>query len=48
MTKETRFNLCEADIPKFWYNINADSPCPQNPVLNPVTKEPVKIGRAHV
>lgn len=41
MTKETRFNLCEADIPKFWYNINADSPCPQNPVLNPVTKEPV-------
>lgn len=41
MTKETRFNLCEADIPKFWYNINADSPCPQNPVLHPVTKEPV-------
>lgn len=37
----TRFNLNEADIPKFWYNINADNPIPPQPVLHPVTMEPV-------
>ncbi len=28
MTDQTRFLLNENDIPKFWYNINADSPVP--------------------
>ena len=26
MTNTTRFELSEADLPRFWYNINADSP----------------------
>ena len=38
---QTRFELNEADLPKFWYNINADSPVPPAPVLNPQTKQPV-------
>ena len=33
--------LSETDLPKFWYNINADSPVPPAPVLHPGTKEPV-------
>jgi tryptophan synthase beta chain len=33
--------LNETDLPKFWYNINADSPVPPAPVLHPGTKEPV-------
>jgi tryptophan synthase beta chain len=33
--------LNETDLPKFWYNVNADSPVPPAPVLNPMTKEPV-------
>jgi len=37
----TRFLLNEEDLPKFWYNINADSPVPPAPVLHPGTKEPV-------
>lgn len=41
MTEQTHFNLTENDIPKFWYNINADSPCPPAPVLNPTTFQPV-------
>jgi tryptophan synthase beta chain len=41
MTKQTHFNLTENDIPKFWYNINADTPCPPAPVLNPATFQPV-------
>ncbi len=41
MTTETRFNLTQADLPKFWYNINADSPVKPAPVLHPGTKEPV-------
>ena len=38
---QTRFELNESDLPKFWYNINADSPVPPAPVLNPQTKQPV-------
>ncbi len=38
---QTRFMLSEADLPKFWYNINADSPVSPAPVLNPQTMEPV-------
>lgn len=41
MTDQTRFLLNESDIPKFWYNINADSPVPPAPVLHPGTLEPV-------
>jgi tryptophan synthase beta chain len=41
MSEQTRFNLSENDLPKFWYNINADSPIPPTPVLHPGTKEPV-------
>ena len=41
MTDQTRFLLTESDLPKFWYNINADSPVPPTPVLHPGTMEPV-------
>ncbi len=41
MSEQTRFLLNESDVPKFWYNINADSPVPPTPVLNPHTFEPV-------
>jgi tryptophan synthase beta chain len=38
---QTRFLLGESDLPKFWYNINADMPVPPPPVLHPQTMEPV-------
>ena len=38
---QNRFHLSEQEIPKFWYNVNADNPCPPAPVLHPGTKEPV-------
>ena len=41
MSAQTRFILQEADLPKAWYNIAADSPVAPQPVLNPMTKEPV-------
>ncbi|NOH03346.1 MAG: TrpB-like pyridoxal phosphate-dependent enzyme [Chloroflexi bacterium] len=41
MTNQTRFLLNESDLPKFWYNINADNPVPPTPVLHPGTMEPV-------
>ncbi len=41
MSAQTRFLLNETDLPKFWYNINADSPVPPAPVLHPQTMEPV-------
>jgi tryptophan synthase beta chain len=40
-SNQTRFLLSEEDLPKFWYNVNADSPVPPAPVLHPGTKEPV-------
>jgi tryptophan synthase beta chain len=33
--------LNETDLPKNWYNVNADSPVPPTAVLNPMTKEPI-------
>ena len=33
--------LDENDIPKKWYNIQADLPSPLDPPLNPVTHEPI-------
>jgi len=41
MKNQSRYLLNESDLPKFWYNINADSPTPPAPVLNPITKEPI-------
>jgi tryptophan synthase beta chain len=40
MENTTKFLLNETDIPRFWYNITADSPVAPTPVLNPITKEP--------
>jgi tryptophan synthase beta chain len=41
MKNQTRFLLGEEDLPKFYYNLHADSPVPPTPVLHPGTKEPV-------
>ncbi|HKY79259.1 MAG TPA: hypothetical protein VJ182_04615 [Anaerolineales bacterium] len=41
MSDQIRFILSEKDLPKRWYNINADMPVPPNPVLHPGTMEPV-------
>jgi tryptophan synthase beta chain len=41
MNDKTRFLLDETDVPRFWYNVNADSPVPPAPVLHPGTQEPV-------
>lgn len=41
MSDQTRFLLNETDLPKHWYNIQADSPLPPTPVLHPGTLEPV-------
>ena len=40
-SSQTRFLLNESDLPRFWYNINADMPVAPAPVLNPQTLEPV-------
>lgn len=41
MSEQIRYLLSENDLPKYWYNINADMPVPPAPVLNPQTLEPV-------
>ena len=41
MNTETRFLLNGSDLPRFWYNINADMPGAPAAVLHPQTKEPV-------
>ncbi len=41
MNDHIRFQLSENDIPRFWYNINADMPVPLAPTLNPQTLEPI-------
>ena len=38
---QTRFDLTQADIPKRWYNLNADFPEPLPPPLHPGTKQPM-------
>ncbi len=40
MAAQTRVVLTEKDIPKQWYNIQADLPTPLQPPLNPATGEP--------
>lgn len=39
--EQTKFMLDENEIPKAWYNIQADLPTPLDPPLNPATKEPI-------
>ena len=36
-----RIELNEKDIPKQWYNIQADMPTPLPPPLNPATGQPI-------
>jgi tryptophan synthase beta chain len=38
---QTQFTLSQNDIPKQWYNLNADFPEPLPPPLHPGTKQPV-------
>jgi tryptophan synthase beta chain len=40
--KDTKILLSENEIPKNWYNIQADLPTPLDPPLHPATKEPLK------
>ncbi|MEA3278735.1 MAG: TrpB-like pyridoxal phosphate-dependent enzyme, partial [Pseudomonadota bacterium] len=41
MTDSVKYLLGEQDIPKTWYNINADLPEPLPPVLHPGTNQPI-------
>ena len=41
MVEQTRYLPNETDLPKYWYNINADNLIPQSPGLHPHTLEPV-------
>jgi tryptophan synthase beta chain len=41
MTRNTRFDLEQADIPSAWYNLNADFPEPLPPPLHPGSKQPM-------
>ncbi|MEZ4709429.1 MAG: TrpB-like pyridoxal phosphate-dependent enzyme [Caldilineaceae bacterium] len=41
MSPQTKFLLDESQMPKAWYNLNADLPVPMNPPLHPQTQEPV-------
>jgi tryptophan synthase beta chain len=38
---ETKYILDENDLPRQWYNIQADLPVPLSPCYNPQTKEPI-------
>lgn len=42
MEKRKRFLLTEEDIPRKWYNIQAEMPNKPMPPINPVTKEPLQ------
>jgi tryptophan synthase beta chain len=41
MTDQTKFVLPESEVPKAWYNIQADLPFDLPPVLHPGTRQPV-------
>ena len=41
MSDQIRFDLSQSDLPRQYYNVNADMPVPPAPVLHPQTKEPV-------
>lgn len=42
MEKQKRFLLPEDEIPRSWYNIQADMPVKPLPPLNPATRQPLK------
>jgi tryptophan synthase beta chain len=42
LLSQTKFILGEDELPKKWYNIQADLPTPLPPPLNPATGEPIK------
>jgi tryptophan synthase beta chain len=41
MSETVKYLLDEQEMPRSWYNINADLPVPLDPVLHPGTKEPI-------
>jgi tryptophan synthase beta chain len=41
MSEQTRYLLGEKDIPKAWYNVQADLPSPLPPVIHPGTMKPI-------
>jgi tryptophan synthase beta chain len=41
MSPQIRFELPESELPRAWYNMNADMPVPMAPPLHPQTKDPV-------
>ena len=41
MAENIRFDLPQSELPRAWYNMNADMPVPMMPPLHPGTKEPV-------
>jgi tryptophan synthase beta chain len=41
LTTPNFVRLFQADIPKAWYNLNADFPEPLPPPLHPGTKQPL-------
>lgn len=41
MTQQTKYLLSEGQMPRFWYNIQADLPQPAPAVLHPATMQPV-------
>jgi tryptophan synthase beta chain len=41
MSDQVKFLLDESDMPRAWYNVNADMPVAPAPVLHPGTMEPV-------
>jgi tryptophan synthase beta chain len=46
--KRVKINLDENEMPKNWYNIQADLKTPLDPPMNPKTKEPVKADELKV
>ena len=40
-SENTKVILDESEMPKHWYNLNADFPEPCAPHLTPATKDPV-------
>ena len=45
MSDQNKFLLDEQEIPKHWYNIQADLPTPAPPPLHPGTLEPIGPAR---
>ncbi|MBQ2540504.1 MAG: TrpB-like pyridoxal phosphate-dependent enzyme [Paludibacteraceae bacterium] len=43
MSKQKRFILAEDELPRQWYNIQADMENKPMPLLNPATREPVSV-----